>query len=121
MSDSHFFKVRLKIFSIEVVYFQHCLVVTWLVPRETTAVSACSVYTIQPCTVPCHFMQSHLPGVHAYLAVTFCGAVFHDGTGRNGWRICSTDLGRVAPVFRVLCYPVYGGKEGWKIPCIYLG
>ena len=35
------------------------LVVTWLVPRETAAIAACSVYTIQPCTMSGHFMQSH--------------------------------------------------------------
>ena len=28
----------------EVVYLQHCLIVTWLVPRETAAISVCSVY-----------------------------------------------------------------------------
>ena len=40
---------------------------TWLVPHETAAISAHSVYTIQ---VPYHFMQSHICKVHAYLAVT---------------------------------------------------
>ena len=40
----------------------------WLVPHETAAISARSVYTIQPCT--CHFMQNHILKVHAYLAVT---------------------------------------------------
>ena len=44
---------------------QRCLVVTWLVPRETTAVSACSVYTIQPCTsFQCHCIRSHIRRVH---------------------------------------------------------
>ena len=38
---------------------------TWLVPHDTASVSACSVYTIQPC----HFMQSHIHKVHACLAV----------------------------------------------------
>ena len=33
------------------VYAERCLVFTWLVPRETDAVSARSVYTIQPCTM----------------------------------------------------------------------
>ena len=37
-------------------------------PRETAAVSARSVYTIQH--VPCHFTQSHIRKVHACLAVT---------------------------------------------------
>ena len=51
--------------STEVVYLQRCLVVMWLVSRETAAVSARSVYTIQPCTMSRHFMQSHIGRVHA--------------------------------------------------------
>ena len=38
----------------------------WLVPHETAAISARSVYTIQPC----HFMQSHIRKVCVCLAVT---------------------------------------------------
>ena len=53
----------------------------WLVPRETAVISACSVYTIQPCTMSCHFM--YLPP--ALLAewpgpfMCYCGSVdwFH--------------------------------------------
>ena len=60
---------RVLIFT-EVVYLQRCLVVTWMVPRETAAVSAYSVHTIQPCTMSRHFMQSHIRRVHACLAVT---------------------------------------------------
>ena len=56
--------------STEVVCLHRCLVVTWLVPRETAAVSARSVYTIQPCTMTRHFMQSHVCMVHTCLAVT---------------------------------------------------
>ena len=41
-------------------------VLAWLVPHETAAISARSVYTIQPC----HFMQRHIHKVHACLAVT---------------------------------------------------
>ena len=55
------------------MYLQRCLVVTWLVPCETAAVlavSACFVYTIQPCTMSHHFMQSHIRRVHTCLAVT---------------------------------------------------
>ena len=52
------------------VYVQRCLVVTWLVPRETAADAVRSVYTIQPCTMSRHFMQSHIHWVHACLAVT---------------------------------------------------
>ena len=47
-----------------------CLVVTWLVPHETAAILARSVYTIQPCTTSHHFMQSHIHMVQACLAVT---------------------------------------------------
>ena len=50
MSDCRFFFVLLYSaisISTEVVYVQRCLVVTWLVPRETAAVSARSVYTTQ--------------------------------------------------------------------------
>ena len=56
--------------STEVVYIQCCLVVTWLVPRETAAVSARSLYTIQPCTMSRHFIKSHIRWVHACLTVT---------------------------------------------------
>ena len=56
--------------STQVVYLQCFMVVTWLMPRETAAVSARSVYTIQPCTMSSHFMQSHIRRVHACLAVT---------------------------------------------------
>ena len=38
----------------------------WLMPLESAAVSACSVYTTQPC----HFMQGHIRKVYACLAVT---------------------------------------------------
>ena len=37
--------------STEMVHVQRCLVVTWLAPRKPAAVSARSVYTIQPCHV----------------------------------------------------------------------
>ena len=49
------------------VYLQSRLVVTWLVPHETAAVSACSAYTIQPCTMSCHFMQSYIRRVAEHL------------------------------------------------------
>ena len=52
------------------VYLQHCLVVTWLVPHETAAILAHFVHTIQLCTMSHHFMQSHICRVHARLAVT---------------------------------------------------
>ena len=52
------------------MYLQRCLVLTWLVPRETAAASARSVYTIQPCTMLRHFTQIHIRWVHACLAVT---------------------------------------------------
>ena len=52
------------------VYLQRCLFVTWLVPRETAAVSAPSVYTIQPCTMSRHFMQNYIGRAHVCLAAT---------------------------------------------------
>ena len=52
------------------LYLQRYLVVTWLMPRETAAVSARSVYTVQLCTMSCHFMQSHIHRAHACLVVT---------------------------------------------------
>ena len=42
------------------MYLQCCLIGTWLVPRETAAISARSVNTIQPCTMSRHFMQIHI-------------------------------------------------------------
>ena len=44
--------------------------VTWLVPLETAAISARSMYTIQPCIILRNFMQSHIHRVHTCLAVT---------------------------------------------------
>ena len=47
------------------------LTVTWLVPCETADVLPHSVYTIQPCTMSCHFMQGHIHRVPVCLTVTF--------------------------------------------------
>ena len=72
----------------------------WLVPNETAAVSAqvlCTPYN----HAPCHFMQSHIRKVYAYLAVT-CHLCFWEndrdllrGTavtrGWNGYRSKSTE------------------------------
>ena len=58
-----------KYVSTEMVYLQRCLVVTWLEPRETAAVSACFVYRVQPCTISGHFMQSHMSRVRVCLTV----------------------------------------------------
>ena len=52
------------------VYLQRCLIVTWLVSRETAAISASSVYTIQPCTMSRHFMHSYIRKMNACLVVT---------------------------------------------------
>ena len=52
------------------MYLQRCLIVIWLVPRETAAISARSVYVVQPCTMSRHFMQIHIRMVHACLVVT---------------------------------------------------
>ena len=48
------------------------LFVTWLVPRETAAVSARSVYTIRPCTMSRHFMQSHKHRVQCVFVCLHC-------------------------------------------------
>ena len=52
------------------MYSQCCLVVTWLVPHETAAASASSVYITQSCTMSRHFMESHIRKMNACLAVT---------------------------------------------------
>jgi len=39
--------------------------------EEIAAVSARSVYTIQPCTMSRHFVQSNIRTVHVCLAVTY--------------------------------------------------
>ena len=67
-----------------------CLIVTWLVPRETAAVSACSVYTIQQRTMSRHLTQKHIRKMHACLAVTR-----HLHFWQNGWdllRAGGTDI-----------------------------
>ena len=56
--------------STKVLYLQHCLVVTWLVPRETAAFSVRYACTIQPCIISRHFKQSHILRVHVCLVVT---------------------------------------------------
>ena len=50
-------------------YLQRCLIVTRLVPRETAAVSARSVYVFTPCNYTRNFMESHTREVHSCLAV----------------------------------------------------
>ena len=55
--------------STKVVYLQHCLVVTWLVPHVTAAISVHSAYTMQPCATSHHLMQTHTQRVHACLAI----------------------------------------------------
>ena len=64
-------------------------VLAWLVPHETTAVSAqvlCTPYN----HAPCHFMQSHIPKVYACLAVT-CHLHFW----QNDWDLlCATVVTR---------------------------
>ena len=55
----------------EVVYSQRCLVVTWLVPRETAAFSAhalCTSYTPAPVYT---FIRNHARGEYECLAVTW--------------------------------------------------
>ena len=63
-------KISKSRISTKVVYLHHFWVVTWLVSRETAAVWAHFVYTMQPCTMSRHFMQSHIRRLYACLAVT---------------------------------------------------
>ena len=51
----------------QVVYLQHCLVVTWLVPCETAAISPRSVYAAEPCTALHHFTQT----MHSFTSLNF--------------------------------------------------
>ena len=55
------------------VWLQCCLVLTLLVLLETAAISARSVYTIQPCTVSRRFMQSHIPQGASMFTATSAG------------------------------------------------
>ena len=64
-----FYSVFFKI-SSEVMYLQRSLVVKWLEPCETAAISPHSVYSTQPCTMSCHFMQSHIHRVRECFPVT---------------------------------------------------
>ena len=52
------------------VYLQHCSVVTWLVPHETSAISACSVYTIQPYVCVCVVQAARVGRVDAFVQST---------------------------------------------------
>ena len=44
----------------------------WLADHHALLFTARSVYTIQPCTMPHHFMQSHKHKVHVCLVATAC-------------------------------------------------
>ena len=59
------------------VYVQCCLVFTWLVPCETAAVSARSVYTIEPCNISRHILR-----VHACL-----GVAYYLHSRQNDWNL----------------------------------
>ena len=69
MNDCSFFTPRFEYQPKRCTQLQSCLV-TWLVPRETAAVSARPVYTIQTGAMSRCFMQSHMRRVHTCLAVT---------------------------------------------------
>ena len=54
------------------VYLQWCLVVTWLVPRDTVAVSAQICVTIKTrISLQSYFSHSYIRRVHVCLAVTY--------------------------------------------------
>ena len=67
------------------------LLITWPVPCQTSAVSARSVRTIQPCTTSRHFMQSDICRVHACFDVT-CYLHFSQ-SGRDLLRATAATLG----------------------------
>ena len=77
-----FYSAFLNIHRVSVL--KRCLVVAWLVPRKTAAISASFVYTIQPSTMSRHSLQSHIRRVHACLTVT-CHLHFwqNDGGGTD--------------------------------------
>ena len=69
----HFLKILFcfLLVSTETVYWQHYLVVAWLVPREAAAVSAQALWTpYSHAPVYSVFIQSHIRRVHVRLAVT---------------------------------------------------
>ena len=114
------------------VYLQRCLVVTWLVPRETAACSARSLYIIQPCTMSRHFMQSHIRRVLGCLAVTCRLHFWQNGRdllrataviqGRNGNRNKSQhrkftlEKTIIRPFLPVVCREA-GGRWGQRESC----
>ena len=71
----------------------------WLVLHETAAISAHSMYTIQPCTMSLH--AKHIHKVHVYLAVTchlhfwqYDRGLLHATAVTQGWtdteiRVCT--------------------------------
>ena len=69
MSDcsflQHIFEYPPKWYTCSTVWLLHGWCCIKLLP------SACAVYTIQPCTTSCYFMQSHTHRMHVCLAVTF--------------------------------------------------
>ena len=77
--------------STEVVYLRRCLVVTWLVSRETAAVWPHFVYTMQPWTMSRHFMQSHIRRLYACLAVT---CYLHFWQNDRDLSLCATAVTR---------------------------
>ena len=71
MSDCSFTQ-GIFLVSTEGVYLQCCLVVTWLVPRKTVAMSVHVLrapYNHAPVS-QCHFIQSHIHKMDLCLAVT---------------------------------------------------
>ena len=82
-----------SVFWLSPKWLKHCLVVTWLVPRETAAVSAHVLCT----TAQIHFIRSHIRRVHVCLAVSCHLPFWQNGRdllrfiavtrGRNGYEI----------------------------------
>ena len=71
--DVHFKNTTCFRISVEVVYLQRYLVVTWLVPRDIAAISVhvpCTAYSHAPVYVTIRRVHIYIRRVHACLAVT---------------------------------------------------
>ena len=90
-----FFLLFLNIHQSDVL-IQCYLIVTWLVPCKTAAILAHSVYTIQPCTMSCHFLQSHIHRVHVCLVGNLPPALLAKWPGSFTCYCDSTDMEQIS-------------------------
>ena len=78
------------------VLIQCYLIVTWLVPCKTAAILAHTVYTIQPCTRSCHFLQSHIHRVHVCLVGNLPPALLAKWPGSFTCYCDNTDMEQIS-------------------------